>query len=75
MVPGSGHSAALEARLESRERQLLQMQHMLSQIMERIVPMPAAAAPSSGEVPDTDPDSYMTSGVDGGELNIHNLFS
>ena len=40
-----------------------------------LAPMPAAAAPSSGELPDTDPDSYMTSGVDGGELDIHNLFS
>ena len=52
------------------------MQHMLSQIMERLVPMPAtAAAPTAGDVPDTDPDSYMTSGVDGGEFDIHNLFS
>ena len=51
-------------------------QHMLSQIMERLAPMPApAAASTAGDVPDTDPDSYMTSGVEGGEFDIHTLFS
>ena len=51
------------------------MQHMLAQIMERLAPAAAAAAPSSGDVPAADPDSYMSNALEGGDLDIPNLFS